>query len=110
MIEKRLKDLEIAVTRLNATMDRLIEAQYAAIRRVTVPADVTKPIKPKRVTRERLIELAQRYENVKGIEDLDILLRVYDIERLVDLPKHEYEKFYNQMLRELHTEFENPGG
>lgn len=103
-IEQRLHTLEVAVVRLNSTIDRLIELQYEALRRQKTV--VTRPHKkkhgPQKLTRERLIELAARYERVKGEKDFDILLKVFDIERLLDLPKEDYEKFFKQMLTELH--------
>jgi hypothetical protein len=102
MLEQRLKAVEIAIIRLTVAVDKLTEAQYATLKRVTVPQQPGKPVKPKRVTRDRLIEQASRYQRVRGQEDFDILLHVFDIETLADLEQKDFQKFYNQMLRELH--------
>ena len=108
-IEQRLHTLEIAVVLLNSTIDRLIELQYAQIQQQRVVVPTGKNLKkhsPKKLTRDRLIDMAGRYERVKGEADFDILLKVFDVERLVDLQKEDYARFYQQMLSELHVSLE----
>jgi hypothetical protein len=108
-IEQRLRALETAIIRLNVTFDRMIELQYSQIQqqRVVVPHGKNlKKHSPKKLTRDRVIAMAGRYERVKSEQDLDILLKVFEVERVVDLPKEDYARFYKQMLSELHTSIE----
>ncbi len=114
MIEKRLKEVEEAIVRLTVAVDKMTEAYMTAVRHRVIPVqdgrpNAKKPRKPNRITKERIIEVAARYERVKSKKDFDILLSVFDIQTLADLEKKDYQAFYNQMLRELHIEFEHPG-
>ena len=114
MIEKRLKELEEAVVRLTVAVDKMSESYLTAVRHKVIPIqdgrpNAKKPRTPNRITMDRIIELAGRYERVKSQKDFDILLSVFDINKLADLEKKDYQAFYNQMLRELHISFEHPG-
>lgn len=112
-IENRLKAVEIALVRLTDAITQNTEAHYATLRRVTVPTEDEllprrrKPVKPKTINMQRLTELAERYERVKGQDDFNILLRVFNIETLAKLERKEYKKFYEQMLSELHVAIEH---